>query len=253
MTDHEGPWGGVQTPPPPPPPPRPGHRRLIWLVALAAFAAGLWELSRLFPGQLAPSDWAQVWRLFGLLALVSSGVVYATGRQMRRGVRYAAIWAAIVVVLALAYTFRGDLLSVAMRVRGELVPAYAQTAAPHTLVVNQSEDGNFYIMGAVNGAPVRFLVDTGASDVVLSPADAARVGIDTAGLDYGHLYATANGTGRGASLTVDRLSVGPIAFAHAPLSINQAPMDASLLGMTFLARLDAFGVRDGRLYLRWKG
>jgi len=226
---------------------------LVWLAAVVALSAVIWGLSRLAPGRLSGNDWFAVWRGFLLLCVVSGGLVYATGRQLRRGARHAAIWVGVVAVLALGYTFRGDLLETALRVRGELLPAYAQAAGPHTLVVGQGEGGHYYIMGAVNGAPVRFLIDTGASDIVLDPADAARAGIDVASLDYGRLYGTANGTGHGATIAVEHLTVGPIAFAEVPVSINRAPMGASLLGMTFLQRLDAFEVRGGRMFLRWKG
>jgi aspartyl protease family protein len=207
---------------------------------------------RLAPGQLSDVDRFDAWRLFGLLALVSSGAVFVTRRQLGQSVRHAAIWLAVVALLVLGYTFRDDLLNVGKRVRAELIPAYAVTSAPHILVVNASEDGNFYIMGAVNAVPVRFLIDTGASDVVLSKGDATRVGLAVDRLDYGHIYETANGAGRGASVTVDHLAIGPIGFSQVPVSVDQAPMDSSLLGMSFLRRLDAFTLRGHQLFLRWR-
>jgi aspartyl protease family protein len=100
---------------------------------------------------------------------------------------------------------------------------------------------------------VRFLIDTGASDIVLTPEDATRAGYDIASLDYGHLFATANGVGHGASSTLDRLAVGPLSLTNVAISINRTPMQASLLGMTFLTRLEAYEFRGGRLFLRWRG
>ena len=248
MADQDGPWGVAQ---PPPPRRRSRKRLLIWLAIVAALAGCILAFSQPFPGQLSATGWFIVWRNFAILAALSSGIAFASAAQLRRGARHALIWCAVIAVLVVGYTLRNDLAGLGERIRGELIPSYAQVTAPHTLAVTQSDDGHYYVMGAVNGAPVRFLVDTGASDIVLTPADAARAGIDTANLDYGHLYATANGTGHGASSTADRLVVGPIALTNVPISINQAPMQASLLGMTFLTRLEAYEFRGGRLFLKW--
>ena len=254
MSDNEGPWGGSQ--PRPEPPRRGADRRarlVLWVALLAAAGAGVWMLWRAFPGQLSGSDQGFVWYDCGLLALVSSGVVFASRRRLGEAARHVLIWGAVIAVLVLGYTFRDELLVVGQKVRAELIPAYAITTAPHTLVLNHSDDGNFYVMGAVNGAPVRFLLDTGAGEIVLSPADAGRLGIDLASLKFDHPYGTANGVGYGASLTVDHLAVGPIRLSHVPVSINQAAMDTSLLGMTFFKKLDAFEIRGRRLILRWRG
>ena len=99
---------------------------------------------------------------------------------------------------------------------------------------------------------MRFLIDTGASDTVLSPMDAQRLGIDLAALDFSRVYLTANGNGRGAPYRLMDLAIGPIALSDVAVSINQAPMDESLLGMSFLRRLKSFEVQGRRLYLRWQ-
>ncbi len=85
--------------------------------------------------------------------------------------------------------------------------------------------------GAVNVTPVRFTVDTGASDIVLSPADAERAGIDVAG------WTTAAKPARRirhraarATVTLASLTLGPIRLEHIDVSVNQAPMAGSLLG-----------------------
>jgi aspartyl protease family protein len=249
MAEQGGPWGVTQ----PPIRRRIGKRMLVWLAIVASLAACIWGFSRIFPEQLSSTGWFIVWRNFAILAAASSGVAFATVDQLRRGARHILIWCGVIAALAVGYTFRGGLAEIGERIRGELIPSYGQMSAPHTLAVARSDDGHYYVMAAVNGAPVRFLVDTGASDIVLSPADAARAGFDTERLDYGHLYMTANGAGRGASSTADTLNVGPIALSKVPISINRTAMPESLLGMTFLSRLEAYEFRDGRLFLKWRG
>ncbi len=118
-------------------------------------------------------------------------------------------------------------------------------------MLTESQGGNFFIFGEANGVRVRFLIDTGASDTVLSPADAQAIGIDLRALDFSKVYSTANGMGRGASYTLDSLSVGPISVSPMPVSVNGAEMNSSLLGMTFLRRLRSFEIQGRRLILRY--
>ena len=194
----------------PTPPPRRRFGLYLWLGLLAAAGLAFWLLTRLFPGQLSGMDSADALRLFGLLALVSSGLVYARGVNVGQAIRHGAIWVGLVGALAIGYAYRGEIVEVGSRVRGELIPAYAVKSGPHEMVLLQGEGGGFYVMGAVNGTPVRFAIDTGASDIVLSPEDARRVGVDVASLDFARSYETANGVGRGARFVADRLEVGAV-------------------------------------------
>ena len=117
--------------------------------------------------------------------------------------------------------------------------------------ITANENGDFYVWGAVNGSTVRFAVDTGASDIVLSPADAKRAGFNVAGLTYGGQFETANGVGLGAFVTLDTLNIGPIAFDAIPASVNRTAMRTSLLGMAFLKRLKSFEFSKQKLVLRY--
>ena len=247
MTDGDGPWGRETRGGPP----VPRGRLLVWLGLLVAVAAGVGLLAKAFPGAVSTADdWGWVARGVGLVAIVSTGILTAGRIHWAEKARHAAIWAGIVGVLVLDATYRDELSGVVQRVRGEFSASYPVATGAHELVVTQDADGGFVVMGQVNGQPVRFLVDTGASDTVLSPADAHRLGLDKAALIFDHASETANGLGHGATYVADSLAVGAIRFQAMPLVINQSPMSYSLLGMTFLRRLDSFQVRGRRLYLK---
>src|SRR5438270_837990 len=81
-------------------------------------------------------------------------------------------------------------------------------------------DVGYYVMGKVDGVPVRFLVHTGASGVVLSPDDARRLGISPPALKFDRAYETANGVGLGAPVGPKRVEVGPIRFDDVTVEVN---------------------------------
>jgi aspartyl protease family protein len=225
----------------------------IWLALIAVTAGAFALLTFLFPGQVTGMDQAGALQTIGLMALVSSGLVFARRASLGTAARDLAIWVAIGAVLIVGYSFRTEAAAAFERVRGELIPAYAASDAPHEATITASQDGHFYVMGQVNGAPVRFVVDTGASGIVLSPADALHAGIDPASLKFDSPAETANGVGYGAAVTARSLDVGQMRLTSVPIEVNQSPMSFSLLGMGFLERLDSFEVHGDQMTFRWKG
>lgn len=249
MPDAGGPWererpGEAQ--------PKPSRGRvLVWLGFLVGVLALVGLLSKAFPGTLSSGgDWAWLAWGIGVVVLVSANILNRGPIRWGEKARHAAIWAAIVGVLVLGLTYRDELAGVGQRVRAEFSSSYPVATSTHELVVSQDEDGGFYVMGQVNGQPVRFLVDTGASETVLSPADAKRIGVDVASLHFDQSAETANGVGYGAPFIAESLAVGAIHFTNTPMLVNQAPMRSSLLGMSFLKRLESFQVKGRKLYLK---
>jgi len=119
------------------------------------------------------------------------------------------------------------------------------------LIVQAGPNGHFMVDAVVDGVEIRFLVDTGASRVVLTAEDAERLGYRLDGLDYSERYQTANGEILGAPVVLPELRIGDLAIEDVHSSVIRAPLSTSLLGMTFLSRLESFEVRDEALILRW--
>jgi aspartyl protease family protein len=225
---------------------------LAWLFLLALIALGVFVLMRLFPGRIATAEDAGWLGRSVLWAAVAAAIALSFRGRLKQAARYAAGWLAVVGVLALGYAYRGELKEAALRVRAELIPGYAVSGAPRELMVAVGPDGHFTVVGQVNGQPVLFMVDTGASAIVLSPGDARRLGVDMDGLSYDQPTETANGVGRSAGWRADRVDVGELALRDVEMQINQAPMSVSLLGMDFFRRLESYRVENGRLYMRWR-
>ena len=237
---------------------RPGGRRgggpqgpWLWLALVAGVGVLVWVLLEVFPQrQFGDADWAQLVKLVAILVVCSSGILFLRRVPLRETLRNAAIWVAVGGVLLIGYAYREDFSNVGARLGGELLPSQAMDLGDGEVEIRAGSDGHFTVTAEVNGQPVDFLVDTGASDIVLSPADARRIGYDPAYLSFTRQYSTANGIGRGAPVRLDSVAVGPIVFNDLPASVNEAPMGESLLGMTFLRKLDSYEVRRDRLILR---
>jgi clan AA aspartic protease (TIGR02281 family) len=118
-------------------------------------------------------------------------------------------------------------------------------------VVTAGPNGHFVVDAMVNGSPITFLVDTGASNIVLTLADARRLGFLPGNLDFSEQYQTANGAVRGAPVRLRELRIGQYSLYDLEASVNEGPMEVSLLGMSFLQQLSGYQVEDGRLILRW--
>ncbi|MFA7241148.1 MAG: TIGR02281 family clan AA aspartic protease [Sulfuricellaceae bacterium] len=119
-----------------------------------------------------------------------------------------------------------------------LFPSFA-AAAPSGSSVSLTADarGHFVTLGSINGATTRFLVDTGASFVSLSAAEAKRLGIDFTKGERGMMN-TANGVMTAYNVTLNSVKVGDITVNQVQASISEAPMNVTLLGMSFLNRVD---------------
>jgi aspartyl protease family protein len=248
-----GPWENLPPREPPPQQVRAASRLglWLWLGAMAALVVLLFALDRWFPGARTSADGPQIVQLLVFVALLSSGLLFVRQTNWRRTFRYIALWLAVGAVLVLGYAFQEPLTHAALQLRSQLLPGEAVATGAREITLSEGDDGHYAVYGAVNGERVRFLVDTGATDIVLSPADARRAGIHPDSLKYDKPYATANGVGYGATVTLDRLEVGAITLSDVRVSVQQAEMGTSLLGMTFLRRLKSYSVSERKLVLRW--
>lgn len=123
-------------------------------------------------------------------------------------------------------------------------------AGPSEVVIERAADGHFWVEGEVNGEAVQFLIDTGASHVILTQEDAERVGFHLSEQDFTVSYATANGRAAAAPVRLAELAVGDISVANVVAAVNGAPLPQSLLGMSFLERLAGFEAAGDRLILK---
>jgi aspartyl protease family protein len=116
--------------------------------------------------------------------------------------------------------------------------------------IRKSADGHYWANGEANGAKVRFLVDTGATAVALTPADARRLGFDVGALDYSNRVTTADGQARAAAVKLASLTVSGARLENVDALVIEKGLDTSLLGMTYLGRLASFQATRQALILQ---
>jgi aspartyl protease family protein len=124
-------------------------------------------------------------------------------------------------------------------------------AAPNENVYRRARDGHFYVDADVNGARIRFLVDTGATYVALSPEDARSAGMRIFDSDYTAQTSTANGVTRVAPVTIRQIELDQLQLFDVRAVVLEKPMPVSLLGMSFLSRLQSYETRNDELVIRW--
>lgn len=200
---------------------------------------------------LDPDRFAQLAATSGLLALVAAGFWHRFRERMGDNLKALVAWGALGAALVAGYAYRDEARSIGDRIRGAVMPGSAVTASDGTVTITRRADGDFHVRAAVNGRPVGFQFDTGASAVVLRAEDAAALGIRPAESAFTVRVSTANGTTLTAPILLDTLQVGAIVERRVPALVSRpGDLHENLLGMTFLDRLAGFDVRGDRLILR---
>lgn len=177
-----------------------------------------------------------------LAAAIGGYFVVANRRQLGRMVRHGALWALIFAGVIAGAGLWSD-------IRSTVMPRQAVFAEDRRIEVPRAPDGHYYLTLQINGTPVRFVVDTGASDLVLTRKDAERVGLDHAQLAYLEEARTANGVVPTARVRLDEVRLGPVVDENMRAVVNGGQMDTSLLGMNYLQRYSRMEFVGDRLIL----
>jgi aspartyl protease family protein len=176
-----------------------------------------------------PDDQARFFYLLFLLLGLGFFFLSGRGRQLGRGLRDLALWGLIFLMVVIAYGFRDTL-------RSQLFPASMVALEDGTIELRRGADGHFHASLEINGQPLRFLVDTGASGIVLARDDAAAVGIDPDRLNYVGRATTANGTVATAPVRLGLVRLGEMTDTNVRAHVSGGGLDVSLLGMSYLDR-----------------
>lgn len=177
-----------------------------------------------------------------LLIALGGYVVVEVIRSPARGTRNLIAWGLIFLAVASGAALWDQMKG------GMITPAQTE-ATGGRIKIPMARDGHYYVTADLNGVPVKFMVDTGASDIVLTSRDAERIGLDLNGLVYLNRAQTANGTVEIAPVRIDSFALGDDVATNIRAMVNGGEMSGSLLGMAYLQRFAKVSFERGQLVL----
>ncbi|HRF07246.1 MAG TPA: TIGR02281 family clan AA aspartic protease [Xanthobacteraceae bacterium] len=229
--------------------------KVLWLIILGLALAVVVLISHHDEGMVGPiptSDFASLVYFSALLFVIGGSLYVMFYGRFHEMLKSIGIWVGIAALLAIVYNYRGDVVKVVDRVFSVVTPDQDITASINTSIrVQRSDAGDFNVRVHVNNSPVLMLIDTGASSVVLTVEAARAAGLPVDLLKYDVTIETAKGRSFAAAVVLEELKIGNIVERRVPaLIVRQGDLRVSLLGMSFLQRLESFELRGMQMVLR---
>jgi len=162
--------------------------------------------------------------------------------KLSQNLQSAAIWVLIFFSAVVLYGFKDNIES-------QLFPKTTLQQIGDDILLTRAGDGHFYATLTINDADITFVVDTGATNVVISRDDALRMGIDPDNLNYMGRAQTANGTVETASVRLDEVKFANRIDRNLAASVNGGELDTSLLGMSYLNRFSTIQISGNQMRL----
>jgi aspartyl protease family protein len=185
-----------------------------------------------------------------LMAVLLVAYIVTNHGNLRRAALQFVTWFGLIAIVAIGYGMRHELTDAGYRVLAIFIPSYGYSADAQTISYAAAPDGHFWINARANGVGFRFMVDTGATTVVFSRADARRLGLDPATLRFDQVVSTANGRTTAAAIRLRDIAIGPIVVTDVPALVTAGDLSEPLLGMRLLERMSAVEIKNGKLTLR---
>lgn len=185
-----------------------------------------------------------------MLALVLVGSALLSRRWSLRSAIGMVLWWIVIFLIALAlFSYRNEIGGVANRVKSEVTGEARQKIEGGTLRVAKDPDGHFWVDGQVNGNPMRFLIDSGATITALSEESARSAGLNIDQSGYPMILQTANGPIEARRSSIATLEVGPLRASDLSIVVSPAFGGVNVLGMNFLSQLKSWRVEGNEMIL----
>lgn len=200
--------------------------------------------------QLGGSDWQNLIYLLVVLSILIAGLLSRRELNFVKILKYLAIWSALGLVIISLYAYRFEFADFKSRIFGELNPRAAQiNEEVGSMTLRASSDGHFYFNAKISGEEIVFMVDTGASDLVLGANQAKKLGINLARLKFTKRYETANGAVLAAPIVLRNFQIGEMFFEEIQAAVSQSDMFSGLAGLSFLRKFSRYEFGQDRLVL----
>ncbi len=201
-------------------------------------------------GPFSTGDFGPLVYKLAILVFLAGALLTLFRERFSQAIMAALMWVVVGLLLVIGYSYRFELGNVGDRVLAELVPGHVISHG-RSVEVARTSSGDFAVSAQINGVRIPMVLDTGASSVVLTHDDARAAGLPLEVLNYTVAIETANGRTRAAPVTLDRVAIGGLEERSVEALVVQAgQLRTSLLGMSFLNRLQSWQVSGDRLILQ---
>ena len=173
--------------------------------------------------------------------VIGAGFLLTNKLKLGQTLQMAATWMLIFIGVIAAVGLWGDIQ--------DALFANQTRFDDNAVVVPRSRDGHYYLTLEINGAATDFVVDTGATDIVLTADAAEAAGLDPDNLRFLGRASTANGEVRTAPVRLETVTIGPYEDRDVYAVVNGGEMDQSLLGMGYLQRWGRIEISGGEMTL----
>jgi aspartyl protease family protein len=187
-----------------------------------------------------------IWGVVCILLLVSS--LAARGLPLGYLAKAALAWVAIFAALFAIFSFRFEFIGIWERVKADISGTSGQSVSSEAIELRRQDDGHYWLMVDINGKPVRFMVDSGATITAINATTALETGVEADG--YPIILSTANGRVAAKRANVRSLTVGPHRIENHPVVVSERFGDVNLLGMNFLNRMQSWRVEANKMVLQ---
>lgn len=119
----------------------------------------------------------------------------------------------------------------------------------HVIRITANSRGHYVVNGTTDGVTLQFMIDSGATNIVLTKADARKLNVGPLSFDI--TTSTANGAVQSAAVTIGSLTVGSHTATGVSALVNGGELDQSLLGMSWLSQFRSIEIKNGVMTLYW--
>ncbi|PIE14743.1 MAG: TIGR02281 family clan AA aspartic protease [Rhodobacterales bacterium] len=190
-------------------------------------------------------DTDQTARLIYLIllgAMLVSWFVVQNRQSLGKTAQHATLWGLIFVAVIAAAGLWSD-------IRDDVLQSQSYSDDQSRIEVPRRLDGHYHLTLEIDGTEIEFVIDTGATDVVLNKTDASAIGIDVDNLFFNEIAHTANGEVKTARVRLKNVRLGPIFDPQLRASVNDGELSTSLLGMAYLQRFSKIEISNGKMVL----
>jgi aspartyl protease family protein len=159
-------------------------------------------------------------------------------------------WITIFAALFVIFSFRFEFLSIWERVKADFSGSAGQNISGEAIAIRRQDDGHYWLQVAVNGNPVRFMIDSGATTTAVNANTAAETDVEVDSNGFPIIIETANGRVTAKRGSIKILQIGPHKISDHHVVVSDSFGDTNVLGMNFLDSMKSWKVEGNVMTLQ---